>query len=79
LTKESVNLANLGLLEFRVVRGLGAGQFQPIFRALSFSFIDYRFTRLEKAGFVATKVQAGEFIEKEPCSPELIKRIIQGR
>jgi hypothetical protein len=26
LTKESVNLANLGLLEFRLVRGLGAGQ-----------------------------------------------------
>lgn len=42
------------------------------------SFIDYRFTRLEKAGFVETKVQAGEFIEKEPCSPELIKRIVQG-
>jgi hypothetical protein len=42
------------------------------------SFIDYRFTRLEKAKFVETKVQSGEFIEKEPCSPDLIKRIIQG-
>lgn len=26
VTKESVNLANLGLLEFRLVRELGAGQ-----------------------------------------------------
>jgi DNA-binding transcriptional regulator YhcF (GntR family) len=42
------------------------------------SFVDYRFTRLEQAEVVQERVQKGVFIEKDACSPELIKRIIQG-
>lgn len=42
------------------------------------SYIDYRFTRIEPAATVEAKVGAGEFIGKEACSADLIKRIIQG-
>jgi hypothetical protein len=42
------------------------------------SFVDYRFTRLEQVKHLETCLQEGVFIEKDPCSPELIKRIIQG-
>jgi len=42
------------------------------------SYVDYRFTRLESADMVQASVQSGQFVEKEQCSPELIKRIIQG-
>lgn len=42
------------------------------------SFVDYRFTRMEQVDHVQARVQEGVFIEKEPCSPELIKRILQG-
>jgi hypothetical protein len=42
------------------------------------SFVDYRFTRLEHADHVQERVQEGVFVEKEACSPELIKRILQG-
>lgn len=42
------------------------------------SYVDYRFTRLEPVEHLQGRVLEGTFIEKEPCSPELIKRIIQG-
>ena len=42
------------------------------------SFVDYRFTRLEKAEDIQKRVKDGLFVEKEPCSAELIKRILQG-
>lgn len=42
------------------------------------SYIDYRFTRLEQADHLHMRLQEGVFIEKDPCSSELIKRIIQG-
>jgi hypothetical protein len=42
------------------------------------SFVDYRLARFEKADFIATKVKNGGFTEKEPCSPVLIRKIIQG-
>lgn len=42
------------------------------------SYVDYRFTRFEPADKVQAGVQSGQFVEKEPCSPELIKRIIKG-
>lgn len=42
------------------------------------SFVDYRFTRMEQAEFIEKRVQEGLFLEKDACSPELIKRIIQG-
>ena len=42
------------------------------------SYVDYRFTRLESVEHLQGRVREGTFIEKEPCSPELITRIIQG-
>lgn len=42
------------------------------------SYVDYRFTRLEPVDHLQGLVLEGIFIVKEPCSPELIKRIIQG-
>lgn len=42
------------------------------------SFVDYRFTRLEQVEIVQKRIQEGVFIEKDACSPELIKKIIQG-
>lgn len=42
------------------------------------SFVDYRFTRMEQVDHVKARVDEGVFLEKEPCSPELIKRILQG-
>lgn len=42
------------------------------------SYVDYRFTRLEPVDHLQRLVLEGTFIEKESCSPELIKRIIQG-
>lgn len=42
------------------------------------SYVDYRFTRLEQAEHVQMRLQEGVFTEKDPCSPELIKRIIKG-
>ena len=41
------------------------------------SYVDYRFTRFEPADKVQAGVDCGQFVENEPCSPELIKRIIQ--
>ena len=42
------------------------------------SFVDYRWTRLESIQHLQSCVDRGTFIEKAPCSPELIKRIIIG-
>jgi hypothetical protein len=42
------------------------------------SYVDYRFTRLEVAETVATGVAMGTFIQKEDCSPELLKKIVTG-
>lgn len=42
------------------------------------SFIDYRWTRLESIDHLQTCVASGTFIEKDQCSPELVKRIITG-
>lgn len=42
------------------------------------SFVDYRLARFEKADFIAAKVKNGEFTEKDPCSAELIRKIIKG-
>jgi len=42
------------------------------------SFIDYRFARIESASDVERKVQAGTFIVKQACSPELLARIVRG-
>ena len=42
------------------------------------SYVDYRFTRLEQAEHVQKRLQEGVFVAKDPCSPELIKKIIQG-
>ncbi|MDH6185469.1 hypothetical protein [Polaromonas sp. CG_23.6] len=42
------------------------------------SYVDYRFTRLEPVEHLQGRVQEGTFIAKEPCSLELIKRIIRG-
>ncbi len=42
------------------------------------SFVDYRFTRIESAEHIDARVADGSFDLKEPCSPELIKRIIDG-
>lgn len=42
------------------------------------SFVDYRFTRLEPVAHIESCIEKGVFIVKEPCSPELLKRIIAG-
>jgi hypothetical protein len=42
------------------------------------SYVDYRFTRVEQVDHLQKRLQEGAFIEKDPCSPELIKKIIQG-
>lgn len=42
------------------------------------SFVDYRMARFEKADFITSKVKNGEFAEKDPCTPELIHKIIKG-
>lgn len=42
------------------------------------SYVDYRFTRLEFADDVQSRVQDGTFIAKDPCSAELMKKIIAG-
>lgn len=42
------------------------------------SFVDYRYTRLETAQHVEGRINDGVFVLKEPCSPELIRRLIQG-
>ena len=42
------------------------------------SFVDYRFARFEKADFIEAKVKNGEFTVKDPCSAELIRKIING-
>lgn len=42
------------------------------------SFVNYRHTRLETARHIEARINDGVFVLKEPCSPELIRRIIQG-
>lgn len=42
------------------------------------SYVDYRFTRLEAVGHLESRIQEGVFVVKDPCSPDTIKRIIQG-
>lgn len=42
------------------------------------SYVDYRFTRIEQVDHLQKRLQDGAFTEKDPCSPELIKRIVQG-
>jgi hypothetical protein len=42
------------------------------------SFIDYRFTRIEPVELVEANVRSGFFVAKEPCSPELLQKIIRG-
>lgn len=42
------------------------------------SYVDYRFTRIEQADHLEKRLLDGAFTAKEPCSPELIKRIVQG-
>ena len=42
------------------------------------SFVDYRYTRLETAQHIEGRINDGVFVLKEPCSPELIRRILQG-
>lgn len=42
------------------------------------SYVEYRFTRLESEAHLQGRVREGTFIAKEPCSAELIRRIIQG-
>lgn len=42
------------------------------------SFVNYRHTRLEAAQHIEARINDGVFVLKEPCSPELIRRIIQG-
>ncbi len=42
------------------------------------SFVDYRYTRLETAQHIEGRIDDGVYVLKEPCSPELIRRIIQG-
>lgn len=42
------------------------------------SFVDYRFTRLEQAEVVQKRVRDGVFIEKDACSPDTLRKIIQG-
>ena len=42
------------------------------------SYVDYRFTRLAHADHLQGRMLEGTFINKEPWSPELIKRVIQG-
>jgi hypothetical protein len=42
------------------------------------SFVDYRFTRIEQAAVLDARVQDGSFIEKDPCSSVLLKKIING-
>jgi hypothetical protein len=42
------------------------------------SFVDYRFTRLEPVAHVKNCIEKQVFTVKEPCSPELLNRIIAG-
>ncbi len=42
------------------------------------SYVDYRHTRLESAEHIQKCVEQGTFVAKEPCSPELLQRIIEG-
>jgi hypothetical protein len=42
------------------------------------SYVDYRFTRLESVDHLQAGIRDGVFIEKAPCSPDLIKKIVQG-
>ena len=42
------------------------------------SFVDYRFTRLDPAEDLQARVADGVFDVKEPCSSDLIQRIVSG-
>lgn len=42
------------------------------------SFIDYRYTRVERAQDVEARVGDGTFIVKESCGADLLARIIRG-
>lgn len=42
------------------------------------SFVDYRFTRVEPIQNIQERIADGVFIEKDACSPELIRKIIAG-
>lgn len=42
------------------------------------SYVDYSFTRMETRAHVDKCVESGAFTAKEDCSPELIRRIVQG-
>ncbi len=42
------------------------------------SFVEYRFARLESSDSIEAKVSSGEFLEREDCSPDLVRKIIAG-
>ncbi len=42
------------------------------------SFVDYRFARVDAADHVQGRANENIFIPQEPCSEELIKRVISG-
>ena len=42
------------------------------------SYVDYRFTRLERAEHVDRRVAEGVFVEKGDCSDVLLRKIIAG-
>ena len=54
---------------------LGPGE-HPFIRHSS--FVDYRFARLDPAEDLQARVADGVFDVKEPCSPDLLKRIVAG-
>lgn len=42
------------------------------------SYVDYRLMRIEPATHVEARVKDGVFIAREPCSSELMRRIVAG-
>jgi len=42
------------------------------------SYVDYRLARLEQTSHVEARVKEGVFLPKEPCSPELLRRVVAG-
>lgn len=42
------------------------------------SYVTYRYARIESVERIKDLLKKGVFVEKEPCSPELLEKILQG-
>lgn len=42
------------------------------------SYVEYRFARWDTAEHIGDLVQSGVFSKKEPCSPDLLQKVVNG-